>query len=110
MSVRRSGPWMQAVDERILEHLAESRWASPTTMTAVLPSASSRRRIWDRCRLLSEAGLIGPLWPGTRMYEITTSGQLYLDGELNTHDVPAPGPVRVGPPPKKEERPCYTLG
>lgn len=108
--MRQSAPWMVQLDERILEHLASHSWAAPDTMTTAFAGTDSRATVWARCRRLSEAGLIGPLWPHSRMYEITTSGQLYLDGELNAHDVPAPGPVRVGPPPQKHERPCYTLG
>jgi len=97
--VRKSGVWMTQLDDRILEHLAGESWASPRTMATAFVGTSSEARIWERCRVLSAAGLIGPMWPGTRMYEITTSGQLYLAGDLDAQDVPAPGPVWVGSPP-----------
>ncbi len=100
---------MVQLDERILEHLHEVAWAEPETMTTTFCSTESRAKVRSRCHRLSSSGLIGPLWPGSRMYEITTSGELYLRGQLNAQDVPAPGPVRVGPPPKKSERPEYTL-
>ncbi|MBP2251636.1 hypothetical protein J2754_001967 [Halarchaeum solikamskense] len=97
------------LDDRILEHLDDVSWDEPAMMAARFRSTESRAYVRERCQWLAAAGLIGPLWSGTRMYEITTSGQLYLDGDLDTHDVPAPGPVRVGPPPRKHER-IGTLG
>jgi len=106
--MRYSAPWMVQLDERILEHLSEVAWAEPETMTTAFRSTESRAKVRNRCHRLAASGLIGPLWLNSRMYEITTSGQLYLNGQMCAEDVPAPGPVRVGPPPKKSERPEYT--
>lgn len=99
--MRRSAPWMCQLDERIIEHLHDEPWTSPHTMAAAFRATATKAKIRERCEVLSEAGLIGPLWEGAGLYELTTSGRLYLEGQLDAEAVPAPGPVRVGPPPER---------
>ena len=84
--VRRMGRWMYPVDERILEHLAEESWASPTTMAAETEFQQlnlDSSYINQRCVILTERELIAPLIETGKMYEITTWGLAYLRGDLD---------------------------
>jgi len=50
---------------------------------------ASQRRIRERCRVLTSAELVAPIHE--EMYELTTWGALYLDGELDAqHLRPCP--------------------
>ncbi|WP_205596836.1 hypothetical protein [Halostella salina] len=53
---------------------------------------ASRRRIYERCRKLSAAGLIAPMHSGSNQFEITAKGEEYLAGELDAEDLPRPSP------------------
>lgn len=83
---------MQQLDERILEHVEEEGWSSPGIMVsrpAFQRLDASEARIRERCRVLTSAELIAPFHG--EMYEITTWGRLYLDGELDAeHLRPCP--------------------
>jgi hypothetical protein len=79
---------MHQLDERILEHLRESGWASPRTMHRHFRFTASEERIEERCQALANAGLVGPIYEGVSMYELTTPGKLYLNGDLNAENLP----------------------
>lgn len=76
---------MQQLDERILEHLEEEDWSSPSIM-ASRPEFQrlgvSKAAVRERCRVLTSVDLVAPVHRG--MVEITTWGKRYLEGELDT--------------------------
>ena len=89
--VRRMGRWMYAVDERILEHLADESWASPSTMAAESEFQqldADKMYIEQRCWRLIERELVAPVIQDGDMYEITTWGLAYLRGDLNAGYLP----------------------
>jgi len=79
---------MTLLDDRILEHLAEESWSSPSLIASSVYIEAPEGTIRDRCKLLADAGLIAPIHRNA--YEITTWGQLYLDGELDAAHQPKP--------------------
>ncbi len=79
---------MEQLDDRILEHLHEEPWSSVTVMDSRSEFRASKARIRERCRVLANAELIEPLHRD--MYEITTWGILYLEGELDADHQPKP--------------------
>ncbi|EMA64357.1 hypothetical protein C468_08886 [Halorubrum kocurii JCM 14978] len=84
--MRRMGRWMYTVDERILEHLSEEAWASPSTMEAeseFQQLGADSEYIEQRCGQLVERELVAPIINGGRMYEITRWGLAYLRGDLD---------------------------
>jgi len=86
--MRKTATWMQLLDERILEHIDEENWATPRTMFRDVNFdglRASEGRIRERCEMLAQAGLIAPLH--SEMYEITTEGQLYLNGDLDAENL-----------------------
>ena len=89
--VRRMGRWMYTVDERILEHLAEESWASPSTME-VVPEFQQmdvdEKYINQRCKQLVERELIAPIAIEYDMFEITNLGLAYLRGDLDAECLP----------------------
>lgn len=86
--MRKSAEWMHQLDERIIEHLDENGWASPSTMGRSFRFTASEGRILERCEALADCGLIGPIYEGASMYELTTLGYLYLDGDLDANALP----------------------
>lgn len=83
---------MCTLDERILEHLSEDSWSTPRHMSRVMRFDASRGRVAERCRMLSQVGLIAPIYEGSNMYEITGEGLEYLSGELDVEHRPRPSP------------------
>jgi hypothetical protein len=83
---------MQQLDERILEHVKEDGWSSPSIMRSrpeFRRFAASEARIRERCRVLTSAELIAPI--SGEMFELTTWGKLYLSGDLDAqHLRPCP--------------------
>jgi hypothetical protein len=90
MVFRRSASWMCALDDRILEHIEEESWSSPTVMESRPEFRASRARFRERCNWLAYAGLIAPLYDGCSMYELTGEGQQYLCGDLDAEYLPRP--------------------
>jgi len=88
MAFRRSATWMEQIDDRILEHMDDEPWSSPSVMASLTEFSASRARLAERCRLLADAGLIAPVTSET--YEITTWGMRYLDGEIDAQHQPRP--------------------
>jgi hypothetical protein len=86
---RRTAPWMQQLDERILEWLTEEGWATPGIM-ASRPEFrwASEARIRERVEMLVYAEFVAPI--AEEMVEITTWGQQYLDGEIDAVHHPYP--------------------
>lgn len=83
---------MCTLDERILEHLEEDMFSTPRYMEGVIKFNASERRIRERCRLLSQVGLIAPVYEGDTLYEITGKGRGYLLGDLDVEHLPRPSP------------------
>lgn len=81
---------MCTLDERILEFLAEDSWSTPRHISRVVKLTASHGRVEERCQLLSQVGLIAPIFEGSTMYEITREGQEYLAGELDVETRPRP--------------------
>lgn len=81
---------MCTLDERILEYLEEDSWSTPRYMEQAMGFNASRGRIQERCRMLTQAGLVTPMFSDHHMYEITGRGQRYLEGELDVKDLPQP--------------------
>ncbi len=82
---------MYPVDERILEHLAEESWGSPSTMAAESEFQQlemDANYIQQRCEQLIERELIAPVIEDGQMYEVTTWGLAYLRGDLNAQYLP----------------------
>lgn len=102
--VRKMGRWMQQLDERILEYLSHEGWATADTLTREFGPEVSKRRIRERFRVLSHAGLVSPYLDSSEAdtFEITGWGELYLKGEVNAElirPIPRPRPpdkVRPG--------------
>lgn len=44
---------------------------------------ASEGRVRERLELLTEAGLLAPLFEGSKMFELTGEGKRYLSGELD---------------------------
>ena len=88
--VRRPAEWMTALDERILELLADERWATPRSITRRLSLRASVGRVRERCRLLAEVGLVAPLSRERLHYGVTGSGRRYLAGSLDVRRLPRP--------------------
>jgi predicted transcriptional regulator len=95
MSDRQPANWMCNLDERILEHLDRERWATPRHIERTFSMNASKGRASERLRMLSEAGLVGAMFEGSRMYELTREGQRYLDGDLDAEHVEQPNPHAV---------------
>ncbi len=80
---------MQQVDERILEHLAEDSWATPSTIASDSRFEElqvSQNHIRERCQELVQRELIAPVYDD--MYEITSWGLAYLRGDLDAGTLP----------------------
>ncbi|QCC57856.1 hypothetical protein DVR14_04060 [Natrinema thermotolerans] len=92
---RKPARWMCTLDERILEHLSEDPWSTPRHMSQAVNLTASRGRVEERCQLLSQVGLVAPIFEDSSMYEITYEGQKYLDGELDVETRPEPTPHRI---------------
>lgn len=89
MPSRKSANWMQQADERILEHLAEDSWATPSTIASDSRFEDlqiSRNHIYERCEELAQRELIAPVYDD--MYEITSWGLAYLRGDLDADNLP----------------------
>ncbi|MGB9987334.1 repressor phrH2 [Salarchaeum japonicum] len=94
---RRTGIWMEVLDDRILEYLATDAAATPETIARSRRRPVSTRKIRERLRVLSQAGYVKPLSDDYEVYELTIWGRLYLDGEARADQlVPEPDERRPG--------------
>jgi len=97
MNVRRTGDWMTTLDDRILEYLAEDPAATPRTVARSQRWPVSTARVRERLRVLSQAGYVAPWSDDYQLYELTSAGRRYLDGDARADQiVPAPNPRRRG--------------
>ncbi len=84
---------MKQLDERILEHLDSESWATPSTMAREKGFNVSEGQIWERCQMLTYIGFTAPIHGD--MYELTTDGQMYLNGDIDAEHRPWPTVDRV---------------
>lgn len=80
--MRYSGDWMVLADDRILEYIREEGSGRPKAMADSGYVRYSRAYISQRCKKLVEYGLLDHL--GNGVYVITTRGERYLSGDLDT--------------------------
>jgi DNA-binding transcriptional ArsR family regulator len=83
MTERKSAEWMCPLDERIMEYLRNERWGTPALIHRETAMLASRRRVFERLKVLEEAGLVARLYSGGIMFELAGEGQRYLCGELD---------------------------
>jgi len=93
MSMRKSEHWMKQLDERILEHLDTEGWSTPFIMAREAGFEASVGHIKERCARLQYVGFIYPMHGD--MFELTTDGRLYLEGEIDAQYRPWPSTERV---------------
>lgn len=79
---------MCSLDDRILEHLNEESWSSPSVMASRPGFRASPSRIGERCRVLADAELVAFVYDDA--VEITSWGQLYLSGKIDAQHQPTP--------------------
>ncbi|WP_049906289.1 hypothetical protein [Halorubrum aidingense] len=96
--MRLSAPWMEQVDERILERLSE-RDRDAWELAIDLDGAVSAGRVRERLHVLADAEFVEPYERqltedrSEKYWSITTWGTLYLAGEVDPNlDVPVPSP------------------
>jgi predicted transcriptional regulator len=87
---------MCPLDERIMEILDREGWSTARLIEDVTTMNASEDRAHERLQLLSEAGLVAPIYEDASMYELTGEGQRYLDGDLDAaKHVERPNPHAV---------------
>ena len=84
---------MTQQDDRILEYLDREGWGTPSLIADETSIDISEGHIEDRLKMLYYAVLVVPIF--NDMYEITTEGMLYLEGELDAGNQPTPTVDRV---------------
>lgn len=96
--MRLSAPWMEQVDERILERLVE-RDFDVWELAIDLDGAVSAGRVRARLHVLANAEFVEPYERqvtenrSETYWSLTTWGQQYLDGDVDPSlDVPMPSP------------------
>jgi len=96
MTERKSAEWMCPLDERIMEYLSSERWGSPLLIHRETAMLASRRRVFERLKMLEGAELVGRMYEGGIVFELTGEGKRYLDGELDAaKHVQRPNPSAV---------------
>jgi hypothetical protein len=93
MDGRKSAYWMKQLDERILEFIDREGWASPSLMAHESAFEASAGHIKERCEKLQFVGFVAPI--AGNMYDLTTDGQLYLEGEIDADNRRWPPGERV---------------
>jgi predicted transcriptional regulator len=84
MHMRKPADWMATgPDDRILEYLAGTDRAIPTTIASA--AGYTNKHVAQRCDLLAENGLLED--QGSGFYSLTDEGRRYLDGELDVADL-----------------------
>jgi len=81
---------MCPLDERILEILERHRTASPSFVVREVPLWASTGRARERCRALTEAGMIEPVSDDRRLFQLRRRGAEYLRGDLDARNLPRP--------------------
>lgn len=88
MAIRRPAPWMQAVDDRLLEYLDQEGDGTPSSILEDGDFDYHRKTAGRRLRLLNEIGLVEKI--GRGVYRITPKGRAYLAGQEDLRDVEKP--------------------
>lgn len=83
------------LDDLILEHLEKEDWSTANLIEKATTMNASERRASERLRMLSKAGLVGPIVEGSDVYELTAEGQRYLEGDLDADLLARPNPRAV---------------
>lgn len=83
MTERKSAEWMCPLDERILEYIESEGWATPSLIHRETAMLASCRRVFERLKILEQAGLVARLCEGGIAFELAGEGQRYLCGELD---------------------------
>lgn len=86
---------MCTLDERLIERINEDSLSSARHLERTINFNATKRRIEERLRMLTYAGLVAPIYDGANMYEITGEGQRYLVGDLDAEHLPRPNPRAV---------------
>jgi hypothetical protein len=76
---------MTICDERILEHLSEVETDTPKGMADSGDVRFSRQYIGERCRKLTNYGMLQHL--GNGVYRIMETGEQYLEGEVDAKNL-----------------------
>lgn len=79
--MRKSASWMTIWDDRILEIMREDGPTSPTPLSKHDYIRIGKSGVSKRLNRMREHGLIQEL--GNGVYSITTTGESYLDGEID---------------------------
>lgn len=95
MTDRQPAEWMCTLDERILEHLQREGWSTARIIERATSMNASRERVTERLLMLTDAGLVAPIFEDSKMYELTGEGQRYLLGKLDAEHQPRPNPRAV---------------
>lgn len=85
--MRFDADWMSRADDRIMEHLAEDGPDTPKNMAESDRVRFSRQHINQRCKKLVSYGLLVHL--GNGVYDLTTKGEAYLQGNLDVRTLTA---------------------
>ncbi|WP_262175003.1 hypothetical protein [Haloarcula laminariae] len=84
---------MKREDDRILEYLDGEHWSTPSLIATDAFEQVSKGHVEERLLFLQHAELVAALHGD--MYEITSEGRRYLDGELDASHQPTPTVERV---------------
>jgi len=90
MTIRRTAPWQQCLDERILEYLRDESWSTAAIISRSPGIHATKSQVRERCLVLADADLVGFLTPDNRIVEITTLGRQYLNGDVDLGHYPRP--------------------
>jgi predicted transcriptional regulator len=84
--MREPADWMATgPDDRILEYLRDNDRAIPSSIAT--ETGFTNKHVAQRCELLSEHGLLAH--EGNRFYSLATTGERYLDGDLDAAELSA---------------------
>lgn len=83
------------MDDRILEHLRDESWATPSYMARLKGVHATETQVKERCRVLADADLVAFLTDHQDLVELTTLGMGYLKGEVDINLYPRPRHPRV---------------
>lgn len=88
---------MDGLDERLLEYLHEHDLAGPNEVARALRQPISTLRVQERMRVLSQAEYVAPFDTDYDLYELTSLGRGYLEGDVRADLlVPVPSARRSG--------------
>jgi len=93
MNERKSAYWMKQLDERILEYIDRAGMATPRMMARDRAFTASSGHIWERCQMLYCIRFVEPIY--NDMYDLTTDGMLYLQGQIEADNRLKPSAERV---------------